>query len=184
MLLCGLVADGIVCCTDVRSPIPRLFNLCSVDYVAAAVVAIASLPWEQHEAEFAGVAFHLCARESISLDVVCGWLRAAGYALSDVAAPTFCARISKATEEHPLFAMKALFSQPAPAVPPAVSTVDQAAMFSTEMADRAMVVAAAELPTRAMTEHALSLVVADLLARSGRAELIATPLASSRNLRP
>ena len=83
MLFCGLVTEGIVC-TDERSPIPKRFNLCSVDYVAAAIVAIATLlPWEQHEAEFAGAAFHLCARESVSLAVVCDWLRVAGYAIEN-----------------------------------------------------------------------------------------------------
>jgi thioester reductase-like protein len=44
MLLCGLVAEGVVC-TDARSPIPRLFNLCTVDYVAEATVRIAAIPW-------------------------------------------------------------------------------------------------------------------------------------------
>jgi thioester reductase-like protein len=183
MLLCGLVTEGIVC-TDVRSPIPGLFNLCSVDYVAAAIVAIAALPFAQHEAQFGGAAFHLCARESIPLAAVCEWLQAAGYELREVAAPTFCARISKATEAHPLFAMKSLFAQPVatrPAPHAAEATAQQATRFSTEMADKAMEVAAAAttpvelLPARAMTERALGLAVANLLTRSGRADLVATP---------
>jgi len=34
MLLCGIIAEQAVA-IDERSPIPRLFNLCPVDYVAA-----------------------------------------------------------------------------------------------------------------------------------------------------
>ena len=51
---------------------------------------------------------YLCAPQCISLSVVCDWLRAAGYELSEVATPTFCARVAKADEEHPLFALKSL----------------------------------------------------------------------------
>lgn len=169
MLLCGLVTMGVVC-TDARSPIPKLFNLCTVDYVAAAIVKIASLPWEQHEAQFPGAAFHLCARESISLDVLCEWLHAAGYGLSEVSALTFCARIAKAGEEHPLFAMKALFSQPAAPISAATSA-QQAARFSTELADAALLAPTA-LPVRAMTADVLARAVANVLGRSGRADLV------------
>eukprot|EP01052_Picozoa_sp_SAG31_P010686 SAG31_NODE_592_length_13726_cov_7.188082_6_plen_916_part_00 len=171
MLILGLVTEGIVS-TDSRSPIPGLFNLCPVDYVAAAIVAIAALPWEQHETKFSGVAFHLCARESISIDVIYEWLRSAGYELNEVATLTFCARISKVGEDHPLFAMKALLSQPA--APAATQMGQQQVQFSTKMVDRAMVLASVELPPRAMTKQALGMAVANLLTRSGLAHLIPT----------
>jgi thioester reductase-like protein/acyl carrier protein len=181
MLLCGLVAEGIVC-TDERSPIPRLFNLCTVDYVAAAIVAVGTqMPWEQHEAEFGDAAFHLCAPQCISLSVVCDWLRAAGYELSEVATPTFCARVAKADEEHPLFALKSQLSQPVTRVAAAggAGAERAAQQFCTVLADRAMAALGIALPPRTMTQRALGLAVADLLTRSGNAALAARASAQS-----
>jgi hypothetical protein len=79
--------------------------------VASASIAIATLPFARREAALGGAAFRLCARQSISLlGLICACLWATGYELSEVAAPTFCARISKALEGHPICAMKLLLA--------------------------------------------------------------------------
>ena len=135
MLLCGLVTEGVTC-TEPRSPIPRLFNLCPCDTVAEATVSIAAMPWERHQAEFSGAAFHLCAPESVTLELLCDWLRGAGHELREVAAQTFCARVRGIDEGHPLFPLKAMLCTPAPA---AVATdAAQATSFDTTLRNLAL----------------------------------------------
>eukprot|EP01043_Picozoa_sp_COSAG02_P017771 COSAG02_NODE_814_length_16879_cov_4.389928_3_plen_1226_part_00 len=135
MLLCGLVTEGVVC-TEPRSPIPRLFNLCPCDSVAEAIVTIAAMTWERHQAEFSQAAFHLCAPESVTLELLCDWLRGSGHELTEVAAQEFCARVRSIDEGHPLFPMKALLSTPAPA--PVAADAMQTTRFDTTLRDRAL----------------------------------------------
>ena len=135
MLLCGLVTEGVTC-TEPRSPVPRLFNLCPADTVAEATVSIAAMPWERHQAEFRGAAFHLCASESVTLELLCDWLRGAGHELREVAAQTFCARIRGIDEGHPLFPLKAMLSTPAPAA--VAADAAQATNFDTTLRNRAL----------------------------------------------
>merc|ERR1712039_852625 len=97
LLLLGLIREGVVS-TDARAPLSPTYNLVPVDYVVHAIVTIASRP------DLRSRVFHLCARESISLMTLCMWLRSAGYLLDDVSPETFCSRMQKIEEDHPLFA--------------------------------------------------------------------------------
>ena len=48
----------------------------------------------------------MCANESLTLEVICDWLRAAGHPIQTVHAVSWCARMSKAGGDHPCFSMK------------------------------------------------------------------------------
>ena len=141
-------------------------------YIYECATARCCTLWQgRHEAEFGGAAFHLCAQESVSLEALCGWLRAAGFKIQEVSAHTFCARIRNAGDTHPLFAMKALLSTPASLLDSTVVTA-QAKRFETSLSDRAVGVVGGggELPARAMTMPALMKAMEFLLSRSGPAD--------------
>jgi fatty acid CoA ligase FadD9 len=161
MLLCGLVTEGVVC-TEPRSPIPRFFNLCPCDSVAEAIVSIAAISWERHQAEFSEAAFHLCAPESLTLELLCDWLRGAGHELTDISAQKFCARVRGIEEGHPLFPMKALLSKPAPA--PLATDATQATRFDTTLRDRALGGAPSSSWCWSVQKEALAKTMAFLLA--------------------
>ena len=57
---------------------------------------------------------HLCATHNVTLETMCGWVRAAGYVLDDVSTELFIRRLEdEVTEEsHPLFPLKSFLNTP------------------------------------------------------------------------
>ena len=138
MLLMGLITERFVT-VDPASPITRVFNMCPVDYVADTIVRVCGERWtvqgteeretdreaEERETESdtkehtevkAARVFvaHLCATHNVTLETMCGWVRAAGYVLDDVSTELFIRRLEdEVTEEtHPLFPLKSFLNTP------------------------------------------------------------------------
>ena len=123
---------------DPASPITRVFNMCPVDYVADTIVRVCGERWtlqgteeretereterdtETHTRHYTEVkaarvfVAHLCATHNVTLETMCGWVRAAGYVLDDVSTELFIRRLEdEVTEEtHPLFPLKSFLNTP------------------------------------------------------------------------
>jgi myxalamid-type nonribosomal peptide synthetase MxaA len=100
LLVCGLAREGIL--PDRDPAVPPHWNLCPVDFVAAAVAHIAAQPTSL------GGVFHLCAPTPLPLSTVATWLAGLGYPLRHVSPAAFRAAVRAAPEDHPLFLVRCL----------------------------------------------------------------------------
>ena len=155
LLLRGLVQERSVC-TEERTPLPRHFNLCHVDYVARAIGELGAELCKQISEPRA---FHLCAPTSLSLEQLHSWLILAGHELTELSADQFCRRVVAAAEDHPLFALKSVLGTPVNGPPDRIPLPVEPCARN---ADRA--VPALAMGPRALTPAGLALSLRFLLA--------------------
>jgi thioester reductase-like protein len=148
LLLRGLVRERAIC-TDERTPLPRHFNLCPVDYVARAIGELGARLCARGGAAAEPGVFHLCAPARLPLEQLRGWLAQAGHELTELSADSFCRRVAAAPEDHPLFALKSVLGAPVD-VPPA------SAGFSSVPAEPCACNAARAVPALAVGPRALT----------------------------